>query len=118
MKKETFIRSLCVIILVLCISGISAYAGLPDVPPAIQLQSIIKENVKYPENAVKNSWTGTVDVTFKVDEKGNILIKKISTDNKEIAESVKGQLSKINCKDANAPFYQLYKVTISFKLVG
>ena len=118
MKTVKLIRSLSVILMVICISAISSYATKPEIAPAVHIQKVINENIKYPASAVKNCCTGMVKVVFGINEDGKIDIKKISTDNKEIAEEVRAQLSKINYKEANAPFYQLYKITISFKLIG
>ena len=118
MKTFNSIRIFFFTLMLICISGISSYAIKPDITPVLHIQKVIKEGVKYPEHAVKNCCTGTVNVIFAIDENGKIDIKKMSTDNKEIADEVKTQLSKINCKEAHAPFYQLYKITISFKLLG
>ena len=118
MKTVKLIRTLAIILMVICISGISSYASKPEMAPAINLQKVIKENITYPEHAIKNSSTGIVNVIFAIDESGKIDIKKMSTDNNEIADAVKSQLAKINYKDAKAPYYQLYKITISFKLIG
>ena len=118
MKTIKLIRSFSLLLMIFCISVLSSFAAKPEIAAAVHIQKAIQENVKYPERAVKNCCTGSVDVTFTIDETGKINIKELSTDNKEIAEGVKAQLSKINCKEANAPSYQLYKVTISFKLIG
>jgi hypothetical protein len=118
MKTVKVIRTLSIILMVICISVVTSFAGKPEMAPALHIQKVIQENVKYTEDAVKNSSTGFVNVIFAIDESGKIDIKRMSTDNKEIADTVKAQLSKINYKDAKAPFYQLYKITISFKLIG
>ena len=118
MKTLKVIRTLSIILMVICISVISSFAGKPEIAPAVHIQKVIKDNIIYPANAMKNCCTGSVNVTFAITENGKIDIKKISTDNKEIAEEVKAQLAKINYKDANAPSYQLYEITISFKLIG
>ncbi len=118
MKTVKSLRTIIIILMVICMSGISSYAIEPAIAPALHIQKVIRQNIAYPENAVKNSTTGTVNVIFAIDESGKIMIKKLLSDNKEIAEEVKTQLSKINYKEANAPSYQLYKITISFRLIG
>ena len=118
MKTTNLIRFFSVILMLFCMSAISSYAAKPEITPAVHIQKVIQDGLRYPERAIKNCCTGSVDVTFTIDENGKIDIKKLSTDNKDIAEGVKEQLAKINCKEANSPSYQLYKVTISFKLVG
>ncbi len=118
MKTLKSIRTLLLIMMAICISGISSFAGKPEIAPALHIQKVIKENLTYPAKAVKNCCTGSVYVTFAITPEGKIDIKKISTDNKEIAEEVKAQLAKINYKDAHAPSYQLYEISISFKLIG
>ena len=118
MKTAKITQVMMIILMFIFISGTSIFASEPAIPPAVHLQKAIKEGVKYPERAVKSCCTGTVNVVFAIDESGKIDIKRMSTDNKEISDDVKAQLSRINCKEAKAPFYQLYKITISFKLIG
>jgi hypothetical protein len=118
MKTVKLIRTLFIILMMICISAISTFATTPEIAPALHLQKVIKEGLKYPERAVQKCCTGKVDVEFTIDEFGKINIKNMSTDNTDIAQDVKLQLAKINCKDVNAPSYQLYKITITFKLEG
>jgi outer membrane biosynthesis protein TonB len=117
MKTLKAIRILSIILMAICMSAIVTFAGKPEIAPAVHIQKAIKDNITYPAKAVKNCCTGSVNVTFAITENGKIDIKKISTDNKEIAEEVKAQLAKIDYKEANAPSYQLYEITISFKLI-
>jgi len=118
MKTTFLFRILTVVIALFFLSALSSYAGKPEIAPAVHLQKIIQQSITYPAEAVKHCCTGSVKVIFAIDETGKIDIKKMSTDNQEIAEEVKSQLSKINYKDVKVPSYQLYKITISFKLVG
>ncbi|MCX6307155.1 MAG: hypothetical protein NT040_19495 [Bacteroidetes bacterium] len=118
MKAINLIRGIFIILMVICISGISSYAIKPAVASAIHLQKVIKENVRYPEQAVKKCCTGSVDVIFTLDEEGKIKVEKTFAENAEIEQMVKEQLSAICCKGIDAPFNQHYKVRITFKLVG
>jgi outer membrane biosynthesis protein TonB len=99
------------------LTGYSSYAIKPALAPAEHIQKVIKETLKYPEQAIKSGYTGSVDVTFTISDDGKIIVKKLSTDDKEIAANVKEQLSNICCKDIKSPYNQHYKVTITFKLV-
>jgi hypothetical protein len=117
MKTTNLIRTIFLSLLFIGISGIASYAIQPELAPAVHLQKVIKENIKYPEQAVKHCCTGDVTVTFKLDADGKIIIKKIEGENDEIIKGVKDQLASICCKDVKVPFNQTYKVTITFKLV-
>ena len=79
---------------------------------------MITKNLKYPKHALENSYTGSVEVLFKINDEGKIVVKTMSTENEEIAKSVTAQLENICCKDIKTPFNQYYRVTISFKLIG
>jgi outer membrane biosynthesis protein TonB len=117
MKTSNLFPVILFILITFCISGLSSYAATPSVGPSDRIQKMIKESVKYPEKAYKNSCCGTVDVVFTINDDGQINIKKMSTDNKEIADGVKEQLSKVCCKGIKSPFNQHYKVSITFKLI-
>ena len=118
MKTTRFIPAILIATMILFLTGFSSYAIKPALAPAEHIQKIITENLKYPQQALKDAYTGSVDVLFKIDDKGQIVVKKISTDNRAIAENVKTQLANICCKDIKSPYNQYYKVTINFKLIG
>ena len=118
MKTLKLIRASIIILMVICISGISSYAIEPAITPAQHLQKVIKDGITYPAEAVKNCCTGTVAVYFTVDENGKIIIEKTIADNEHIAGMVKEQLSTICCKGVKTPYNEHYKVKITFKLVG
>jgi hypothetical protein len=118
MKTTRLIRPFFLIMLLVCISGISSYALEPIVTPAQQLQKVISEGIKYPEQAVKNCCTGAVDVLFTVTEDGKINILKMNSENSHVEKMVKDQLSTICCKGVKVPTYESYKIRITFKLLG
>jgi hypothetical protein len=118
MKTVKLIRTIFVILMLVCISGISSYAAEPFSAPADHLQKVIKEGVKYPEQAVKNCCTGSVDVYFTVNEDGTIKIEKTFAENPHVEKMVKDQLSTICCKGIHVPAFEHYKITITFKLLG
>ncbi len=117
MKTSKFFSALFIVLMIFCISGLSSYAANPAPGPADRIQKMIKETIKYPEKAIRSGCCGTVDVTFTVDADGKINIRKMSTENKEIYEMVKQQLSSVCCKGIKTPFNQHYKVSITFKLI-
>ena len=118
MKTVKFIRAAFIILVMFCISGISIYAAEPAMAPTQHLQKVIKDGLKYPEQAVKNCCTGTVNVYFTVGEDGKIIIEKTFADNAHVEKMVKDQLSAICCKGVTVPTYEHYKITITFKLLG
>ena len=117
MKTLKFIPTLMIATLFI-LGGFSSFAIKPARAPAENIHKVISENLKYPERALRNSTTGSVDVLFTIGEEGQILIKNILTDNKDIADGVREQLKNLSCKDIKSPFNQHYKVTITFKLIG
>ncbi len=118
MKTIKLIPTLFLILIVICLSGLSAYAVEPAVPPAQHLQKVIKDGIKYPEQAVKSCCTGSVEVLFSVDENGKIIIEETSADNAKIEKMVKEQLAAICCKGVKIATYEHYRITITFKLIG
>lgn len=119
MKTMNFFRLASLAFVFVCFAAFSAHAGSPIVnSTAEQLQKVITDGIKYPEKAVRSCCTGTVDVTFTVDETGKINVEKTSSDNAKIEKMVKEQLSGINCKDLKVPTFEHYKVKIHFRLVG
>jgi hypothetical protein len=118
MKTAKLIRTIFVILMLICISGISSYAKEPAITPAMHIQKIIRESITYPEQAVKNCCTGKVDVFFTVDEDGKIKIEKTLAENEHVEKMVKEQLSTICCKGVKVASYEHYKITITFKLIG
>lgn len=118
MKTANFIRIFFVTLLVILIAGISSYAFEPAAAPAIQIQKLIKDNIKYPEQAVKNCCTGSVDVLFSIDAEGKIKIEKTFAENAHVEKMVKDQLASVCCKAIKVPFNEHYKIRITFKLIG
>ena len=117
MKSAIIFRTMFAILFILMISGISSYAAEPAIAPGQKLQKLISESIKYPQEAVKSCCTGSVDVTFTIADNGTINIVKTFTENPSIEKLVKEQLANISCKDVQAPSYQQYKITITYKLV-
>ena len=118
MKTKFNFRIAMVSFIFIVIAAISANAGKPAITPADHIQKIIKESIKYPEQAVKHCSTGTVDVFFTVDEQGKIKVEETYSDNLEIEKQIKKQLEEITCKGIKVPYNEHYKVTITFKLIG
>jgi len=118
MKTVKAISALLFTMMFVLLTGFSSYAIKPTaMAPAESIQKMIKESLKYPEEAIKTGTTGTVDVTFKINDEGQIVIRKITADSKVIADAVEDQLADICCKGIRTPYNQYYKVTITFKLI-
>jgi len=117
MKTSKLISVLFLSLFFVSLCGYSSYAIKPALAPAEHIQKVIKESIKYPDDALRSGITGTVDVTFVVNDEGRIVIKNLSSDAKEIEKGVREQLTTLCCKGIKAPYNQYYKVTISFKLV-
>ncbi len=118
MKTSKLIPAMLMATLFFLFTGFSSYAIKPALAPAEHIQNVIKETVKYPQQALKSGTMGSVDVLFTITDEGQLIIKKLSGDNKSISEDVKQQLSKVYCKDVKFPYNQYFKINIRFKLVG
>ena len=118
MKTVKSFQTFVIILMLILISGISSYAGKTAIASAVHIRKVLKESVKYPEQAVKKCCTGSVDVIFTVDDAGKIQIKKTFAENPELEKMVKEQLSSINCKGIESPSTQQFRVTIAFRLIG
>jgi hypothetical protein len=106
-----------IVLMLLTISGNASYGVNPGPSSSDLIHKMIKESIKYPEQAYKKGCTGSVDVLFSINKEGKIDIDKLSTGDKEIAEGVKKQLSAVCCKGIKTPYDQHYWVTIRFKLI-
>ncbi len=118
MKTTKMFRLATITMMFVAFAVFSANAGKPALTPADHVQKIIKESIKYPEQALRHCCTGSVDVYFIVDDEGKIKIEQTYSDNPEIERLLKKQLSDISCKGIKIPYNEHYKVTITFKLVG
>lgn len=117
MKTLKLFPLLAVILFVTSLCSISAIAGTPALATPVHIQKILKESIRYPEQALRHGCCGSVDVTFKLTDEGTIEIKSLSTDNEEIAKSVKEQLKDITFLNLKPVYNQQYRVKITFKLI-
>lgn len=117
MKTIKLIPALFIVLMLLSISGNSSFGSNPVPGSSDSIHKMIKESIKYPEQAYEKGVTGSVAILFSIKEDGKIEIDELSTDDKEIAEGVKEQLSTVCCKGIKTPYDQHYWVTITFKLI-
>jgi len=116
MKALKVIRPVIILLLLVLFTTITCFAGKPSVTPTEHIRNVIIGSVKHPIDVSKHKLTGSVDVLFSINDNGTLDIKKISTDEDQIATCLKDQLSKITIKNLDLPKGQFYKVKISFKL--
>ncbi len=117
MKTAAFLRRITLLMVVILVAASSSFAASPSKSSAASLQKFIREQISYPEQAVRNCCEGTVTVFFAVNDDGKINIEKTIAENPSVEKMVKEQLSKICCKNLDLPTYEHYKVTITFKLI-
>jgi outer membrane biosynthesis protein TonB len=118
MKTLNVLRAFTMLLMLVFVSGMTSYAKEPVKTPADHLQKMIRDGIKYPEQAVKSCCTGTVDVVFKVDDDGKIVIEKTNAESAQLEKMAKEQLASICVKGLKVPTYAHYKIRITFKLVG
>lgn len=118
MKAKSFLLTTVISALFVVFFTFPLTAGKPVVSTADKVQKIIRESIKYPDRARKACCQGKVDVIFTVTDEGRISIIKTFSNNEDIEELVRKQLSDICCKGFKPNIKEQYKVTISFKLIG
>ncbi len=116
MKTTKVIPVILIAMVLAFTTSFQASALKPQIATPTYLQKVIKESIKYPENALKKSCCGEVDVIFSLNEDGTIRIRSMHADNADIEKGVKEQLAKISFKDVRPAFNQQYRVKITFKL--
>lgn len=106
-------KILSLVTLILLVGFSSVFAGKPA------SESIYErfKSIPYPEQAVKHSIEGTVDVIFILNDDGEVVIKSISSSNSELKELVKKQLEEINCSGIQCRYNEHFKVRFDFKLI-
>ena len=118
MKTTRIIPTLLLSLVFIFLTGFTSRVVNPLVSSADYIHEVIKENLKYPEAAIKNSYTGKVDVIFTIDKDGKINIKNTFADNPEIEKVVKEGLAAVCCKGIKTPYNEHYKITITFRIIG
>lgn len=99
----------------------SAFAGnaanSPEQACAEKMWKKLSEQVKYPDFAVKKAIQGQVTIIFTVSEKGFMQIKNVVTDEPELAEFVKKELTNLKCEEMIKVAGQYFKVRFHFHLI-
>lgn len=116
MKPTTFIRTVFVIAALLIVSS-QTFAAVVPKETINSIQSALKEQVKHPGFEVVQENTCCADVMFSINEKGDLIVKRIVSDNEAISEYLTSKLSEISVGKLKGPVNQVYRVKISFKLV-
>jgi len=81
------------IILILCISmfTFSTFA-VQSIPP---IESILKQEINYPEFAKETSTEGTVLISLTIDENGKVCVRESNSDNEGLREYVINKLNNL-----------------------
>ena len=120
MKAINLIRVFALTILVVSAATLTSFAKKPVVTntpsTAATIQNTLSQCLKFPDNVNKSDYEGTVDITFVVED-GKMIITKAVSDNKELVEYVKEELSKISCKHIRTLTNQHYAVRLNFNLL-
>ena len=91
----------------------SYFANNPDYMK--QLNTIIKESVKYPDFTLNKEERGDISVIFTLTDDGKIKVEKIIAPTKRVEDYVKKQLTDVSAKDVIHPYNQKYKVKFRFE---
>lgn len=118
MKTKSSLLTAAISAFLVMIFTLPLFAGKPVISSSDKVQKIIKESIKYPDQAIKSCCQGSVDVIFTLREDGKINILKTFSTNEDIEKLVREQLSTVCCKGVKTPYNEHYKITISFKLIG
>ena len=114
--KITIIISVVTLLFVGSIS--SGYAKsregkIPDYA-AKAIYKQFNKSVSYPDFGYNKALSGRVDVLFTLSAEGNIVIKRITSENLELQNYVKELASKLAFNKLSYPIGQLYRITLSF----
>jgi len=104
-------------ILVFVLSGFgirTAHARGPELTDVIK--KAINEKVKYPEFAIEKKINGVVVVEFKINQKGNLEVKRMNSVQPELQEYVRKQLETICFNPVTVDTNQLYYYKFNFDL--
>jgi outer membrane biosynthesis protein TonB len=115
MKKNILIAMITMIFFGVIATGYGKTpAELSAISSSKEIRKIITKSIKYPDFGYKKDMYGDVEITFTVSEEGTIDIKKISSENDELKNYVKEQISNITIKDVSHPVNQKYSVKLAF----
>lgn len=120
MKAINFIRMSALIIIIVSAASVTSFAKKPvtTVTPSTiaTIQNTLTSALKFPDNGIKSDYEGTVDVIFVIED-GKMIVEKAKSDNKELADYVKKELSNLSCKHIKSLTNQHYAVRLNFELV-
>ena len=120
MKAINFIRMSALIIIIVSAASVTSFAKKPvttNSPSTVAtIQNTLSSALKFPENCIKTDYEGTVDVIFLIED-GKMIVEQAKSDNKELAEYVKKELSNLCCKHIKSLTNQHYEVKLNFELL-
>ena len=107
-----------IVILLVVFSASAADAAMnPEKTCAEKMWKKLSDQIKYPDFALKMAIQGQVTLIFTVSEKGFIQIKNVLTDEPELAEFVKKELSDLQCEEMIKVAGEYFKVKFHFRLI-
>lgn len=101
------------ILIFFLMAGLSTFAGKPA---SVSIHEKLIQSVVYPTIAVNAGIEGTVDVTFIVNDEGDIVIKNINSTNQELEKYVRAKIATVKCDDINCGYNEHFNVKFIFKL--
>ena len=113
MKKTLLVSTLLLVGIAIC------FAGQPE-PKDTQIAKLRKEiyqKVKYPTIASENKVEGDVWVSFKVDEKGKIIVQDSSSGEKSLQKDLLKQMKKMKISNDLFIPEEVYLMKFKFELV-
>jgi hypothetical protein len=116
MKKRNVIRVFALAALLVAGSALGSYAEKPAILPAKDIHATLSECIKFPPSKAGVDVRGTADVVFIIDN-GQIIVKSIKTENKDLADYLRSSMGKVCCKNIKSPMNQHYAVRFTFRLV-
>lgn len=117
MKKNIMITMITLVFLGVIAAG---YGKTPAEKSAIssaqEVQKIITQSIKYPDDGYKQDLRGDVTITFTLSEDGKILLKNISSKSDKLKDYVIDQLKNITIQDVMHTLDQQFKVKLGFHM--
>jgi len=114
MKTIKITRILIIALLVGFISTFTVYAKSPAAMAAQKIQRKLTEIIQNIDDPESTPVSGTVVVTFTVNDEGKIEVKKLESNNDEAENFVVKKISSVTYKNFVNPYHPLYKIKVRF----
>lgn len=116
MKPQTISKFIFILTTLLILGG-SSFAGKTIKDTAATIREAIQDQVKHPGYIKVQDELCCADILFTVTTEGKLLVKRILSNNEDLSDYLKEQLSLIKFTKLGSPLNQYYRIKLSFRLI-